>query len=72
MGHMASFYLRNSGALSDATELMHRFGKHAECEAAARANSGRSRGNLHSFCHWRQIERAIAALRDEDVTGTVH
>lgn len=72
MGRMAGFYLKDSAALADATELMHAFGEHAGFEAAVRADRGRTYGNLISFCHWRQIERAIAALRDQDVTGTVH
>ena len=59
-------------ALSAATELMTRFGEHAEDEAAIRADKSRSLGNLIHFCHWRQIERTIAMLRGECATGSVH
>lgn len=69
---MNDFYLIDRRALSDATELMRAFGQAAGFEAAARADDSRDRGNLLRFCHWRQIERAVAALSDEEVTGTVH
>ncbi len=69
---MHDFYLKDRGALAEATELMQALGEHARGEAAARAADSRNRGNLAHFCHWRQIERAIVALSDEDVTGTVH
>lgn len=59
-------------ALSDADELMTRFGKDAAQEAAARAKRSRRDGNLQRFCHWRQIGRVIAALASKEVTGTVH
>jgi hypothetical protein len=29
-------------------------------------------GNVVRFCHWRQIERVIAALATDEVRGTVH
>ncbi len=69
---MEQFYLKDRGAFEDAAELMRAFGNAAGFEAAARADRSRSRGNVLNFCHWRQIERAIASLRDEDVTGIVH
>lgn len=69
---MIDFYLKNSHALAQTTELMQAFGDQARGEASARAFRSRDRGNVSGFCHWRQIERAIAALSDEDVTGTVH
>lgn len=69
---MIPFYLADGRALTDATELINAFGEYASLEAAARAGRSRKRGNVVRFCHWRQIERAIAVLRDEDVTGTVH
>ena len=52
--------------------MMLRFGEHALVEAASRADHSRSLGNVIHFCHWRQIERTILMLSDEDVTGTVH
>jgi hypothetical protein len=58
--------------LSEASELIDRFGEHAQTEAAARADRSRSLGNVVHFCHWRQVERAIEMLSGRDVTGTVH
>ncbi len=69
---MIEFYLHNGRALDDVTDLIRSFGRHAPHEAAARADASRMAGNLPRFCHWRQVERAIAVLSDEDVTGTVH
>jgi hypothetical protein len=48
------------------------FGQCARLEAAARAQSNRDAGNVLRFCHWRQIERVIATLSDQEVRGTVH
>ena len=59
-------------ALADASELIDRFGDDAGFEAAARAEMSRDAGNVVRFCHWRQIERVIATLADEEVRGTVH
>ncbi len=59
-------------ALSDASELMQRYGDDAGFEAAARAERSRDEGNVARFCHWRQIERVIATLSCEEVRGSVH
>jgi hypothetical protein len=59
-------------ALADAAELMQRFGDDAGFEAASRAERSRDDGNVVRFCHWRQIERVIATLSSEEVSGTVH
>jgi hypothetical protein len=59
-------------ALTDASELIERFGEHAAGEAAARARSSRNDGNVAHFCHWRHIERVIATLTSGEVRGTVH
>ena len=59
-------------ALADAADLMERFGDDAGFEAAARAEQSRDDGNVVRFCHWRQIERVIATLTDDEVRGTVH
>jgi hypothetical protein len=59
-------------ALTDASELMERYGERAETEAAARAARSRGNGNVMRFCHWRQIERVIAALSSDEVTDSVH
>lgn len=69
---MAQFPLIDGPALAEATGLIAAFGCKAGWEAAARADHHRSRGNVLGFCRWRQIARAITALRDEEVTGTVH
>ena len=65
-------FIHGRPALADASELIERFGEAAELEAAARARRSRGDGNLARFCHWRQIERVIAALNSEDVSGTIH
>ena len=59
-------------ALAEASDLIDRFGDEAGLEAAARADSSRDVGNVQRFCHWRQIERVIAALSSDEVRGTVH
>ena len=59
-------------ALSDASELIERFGDDAGFEAASRAEISRDAGNVVRFCHWRQIERVIATLASEEIRGTVH
>ncbi len=69
---MARPFIPNRLALADASDLMQRYGELAPAEAAARAASCRGDGNVTRFCHWRQIERLIAALRCDKVTDTVH
>ena len=59
-------------ALADASELIDRYGDDAGFEAAMRAERSRDLGNVVRFCHWRQIERVIAALSSDEVRGTVH
>ena len=69
---MESPFIAGRTALAEASDLMERFGDDAGFEAAARAEQSRDAGNLIRFCHWRQIERVIAALSEQEVTGTVH
>ena len=69
---MDSPFISGRQALEEASELLKRFGDDAGLEAAARAESSRDAGNVLRFCHWRQIERVIATLSDEEVRGTVH
>ncbi len=69
---MDSPFIAGRDALSEASELMDRFGDDAGLEAATRAERSRDDGNVLRFCHWRQIERVIATLSDEEVRGTVH
>ena len=69
---MDAIFIHGRTALADAHELIERFGDNAVCEAAARARQSRGDGNVARFCHWRQIERVIAALACEDVIGSIH
>jgi hypothetical protein len=69
---MDGLFISGRRALTDAHELIERYGDHAAFEAAARARQSRGDGNVARFCHWRQIERVIAALSCEDVIGTIH
>ncbi len=59
-------------ALAGASDLIDRFGDDAALEAAVRAERSRDDGNVARFCHWRHIERVIAALSSDQVRGTVH
>jgi hypothetical protein len=65
-------FIHGRVALSDASELMQRYGDDAGFEAAARAERSRDEGNVARFCHWRQIERVIATLSCEEVRGSIH
>ena len=65
-------YINGRLALSDASELIDRFGDDAGFEAAARAEVSRDAGNVVRFCHWRQIERVIATLSNDEIRGTIH
>ena len=69
---MESPFISGRAALADADELLQRFGDQAGLAAAARAETSRDAGNVTRFCHWRQIERMIAALSSDEVGGTVH
>ena len=69
---MDSPFIAGRLTLAEASDLMDRFGDDAGLEAAARAERSRDEGNVVRFCHWRQIERVIATLSDEEVRGTIH
>jgi hypothetical protein len=69
---MESPFIAGRTALAEAAEHMERFGDDAGLEAPARAEQSRDTGNVIRFCLWRQIERVIATLSDEEVRGTVH
>jgi hypothetical protein len=69
---MESLFIHGRVALSDAADLIERYGDDAGFEAAVRAERSRDDGNVARFCHWRQIERVIATLSCDEVTGTVH
>ena len=65
-------YLADRAEVSDAAELISRFGDDAGFEAASRADKSRDVGNHVHFCRWRQIERLIVLLSVERAVGTVH
>jgi hypothetical protein len=65
-------YLADRGSVTDATDLIERYGDDAGYEAAARADRSRDLGNAWDFAHWRQIERLITLLSSDEVFGTVH
>jgi hypothetical protein len=65
-------FISGRAALADAAQLLEQFGDQAGLAAAARAETSRDAGNVTRFCHWRQIERVIAALSSDEVGGTVH
>ena len=69
---MATVFIHGRPALADASDLIARYGDDAGYEAAARAERSRDDGNVARFCHWRQIERVIATLSSDEVSGTVH
>ena len=69
---MDSPFINGRRALADAALLLETYGDDAGFEAAARAEDSRDKGNVMHFCHWRQIERVIATLSEQEVRGTVH
>ena len=65
-------FIHDRAALADASDLIERFGERAPLQAAMLAERSRDEGNVLRFCHWRQIERVIAALGSDEIAGTVH
>ena len=65
-------FISGRAALADAASLIEAFGDDAGFEAAARAEDSRDKGNVTRFCHWRQIERVIVTLTEQEVRGTIH
>lgn len=65
-------FISGRAALADAALLLETYGDNAGFEAAARAEYSREQGNVLRFCHWRQIERVIVTLSEQEVRGTVH
>lgn len=65
-------YIHGRLALVDASLLIENFGNQASLEAAARARDSRNAGNVLRYCHWRQIERMIAALDCGEPHGLIH
>jgi hypothetical protein len=69
---MDQIFIADRLTLSDAADLMTRFGDQAAWEAGLRAERSRTDGNVLRFCHWRQIQRVISALAAGEVQGTLH
>lgn len=69
---MIPCFIHGRPALADAADLIEQYGQDAGLEAALRAEQSRDAGNVLRFCHWRQIERVVAALSSEQIAGTVH
>ncbi len=65
-------HLADRAALAEAAELIARFGAYAGSEAQLRAGRSRDLGNVVHFCRWRQVERMIDMLREEEPTGRLH
>lgn len=69
---MQEFFIASRSALNDAIALVDEFGIDAPLAAARRAEESRDVGNVHKFCHWRQLERVAALLASDDVIGEIH
>lgn len=69
---MLPAYIKDRASLADAAELMERYGDEAATKAAALATQSREAGNVVRFCHWRQIQRVIAALSSQRILGSLH
>lgn len=65
-------HLPDAAAAAEAAELIERFGGFAADEAAARASRSRDLGNVIHYCRWRQIQRLIEMLGEEQLEATVH
>ena len=65
-------YLADRRSVADAEDLIARFGAAAEHEAASRASRSRTVGNHIHYCRWRQIERLIVLLVEEEPVGAIH
>jgi hypothetical protein len=69
---MHQLFIPGRAALADALALVDEFGADAPLAAAMRAHKSRDAGNVHRFCHWRQIERLAELLASDRVEGAVH
>jgi hypothetical protein len=69
---MDDLFISGRNSVADAQDLIREFGSGAQLQAAARAEKSREAENILRFCHWRQVERLIDALANEEPQGTVH
>lgn len=69
---MQDYFISGRKALDDAVELVAEYGPDAPLAAAMRAVKSREVGNVHNFCHWRQIERFTELLASNNIQGTIH
>jgi hypothetical protein len=69
---MTPAFINDRASLSDASDLISRYGDDAPGKAAALAEQSRDAGNVKRFCHWRQIQRLIATLSSSTAVGSVH
>ncbi len=66
-------YIICDRAVADAaTALIGAHGGDAQDRAADLAQASRERGNVHKFCHWRQVARMIDALSPGGSVTTLH
>jgi len=65
-------HVPDAAAANEAAELIERFGGFAAEEAAARASRSRELGNVIHYCRWRQIQRLIEVLGEEQIDATRH
>ena len=68
---MTPFVADRQSAL-DAARLLTDHGHHAFGQAIARADESRDRGNVVTFCRWRQIAALIAVMNDSCGSQTRH
>lgn len=69
---MLPLFIASRDAVSDAARLIDAFGDEAVLHASDKAEHSRGCGNVRGFCHWRGVERLIAALSCDQAIGTVH
>ena len=65
------FFVADRASALDAVRLLDLHGHGAGEEAGVRARRSRDRGNVASFCRWRQIERLLAVMQADRAAGDV-
>lgn len=69
---MDTLFIAGRDSLADAQDLIAEFGQEAALQAAVRAGKSRGAENILKFCHWRQVERLIDTLANDEPQGTLH